>query len=40
MASYHDQCPEGVVNEDGRRDSEHGESDEAIKLLEKPRSVI
>lgn len=30
--SYHNQCPERVVKKDGGRDSEHGESDEAIKL--------
>jgi hypothetical protein len=32
--TYHNQCPERVVKKDGGRDSQHGESDEAIKLEE------
>lgn len=31
-AIYHKQCPDGVVEEDGRSEDKHGESDEAIKL--------
>jgi hypothetical protein len=32
--TYHNQRPERVVKKDGGRDSQHGESDEAIKLEE------
>jgi hypothetical protein len=32
MKAYHEQCPDGVVDEDGSRCDEHAEAYEAIGL--------
>jgi hypothetical protein len=33
MVSYHKQCPDGVVDEDGGCCDEHAEAYEAVELL-------
>jgi hypothetical protein len=29
---YHEECPDGVVDEDGRSSHEHAEADETVEL--------
>jgi hypothetical protein len=31
-APYHEECPDGVVDEDGRSSHEHAEADETVEL--------
>jgi hypothetical protein len=30
--AYHEECPDGVVDEDGRSSHEHAEADETVEL--------